>query len=236
MSTPKDGTQAVPTTNAAATGGPNLTPLTLGNDPNDSRVGWVYLLRKHELEVELAKFKLSTAGTVDEMRRRLAKFIQEGRASPTPGFAFPAASTTTTVTTTTAPTVTVTTPAMSNLPVATQSAQQTTGPTANIGVTPLRVRDWQITFSGTEDPAAFLERLEEIRESQGIHPDRLLQAMPELLQGMPALWFRNNRRFWTNWGEFCGAFQDFFFPVNYRVDLEAAISRRVHSSRESTAT
>lgn len=92
--------------------------------------------------------------------------------------------------------------------------------------TPLKPHKWNIHFDGTHDPVTFLERLEEICVAENILPDRLLPHIPDLLQGEAALWFRNNKHNWTRWTEFRTAFRDFYFPVNYEVELEAEIARR----------
>lgn len=57
--------------------------------------------------------------------------------------------------------------------------------------------------------------------------------MPEILQGEAALWFRNNRTMWRIWEDFTTDFKTFYFPVNYQVDLEAEISRRLQRPLES---
>ena len=101
---------------------------------------------------------------------------------------------------------------------------------------PIQVHRWKISFNGQGDPANFLERIEEICVSENILPDSLLPRMPDLLQGEAAYWFRNNRMTWRTWQEFVTDFKNFYFPINYQVDLEAEISRRLHKSNESVST
>lgn len=97
---------------------------------------------------------------------------------------------------------------------------------------PLKMYRWNLMFSGREDPAAFLEQVEERIAAENVCPDRVLQQMPELLQGEAALWFRNNKIWWRTWQEFVNDFKTFYFPVNYQIDLEAAISRRLQRPHE----
>lgn len=161
-------------------------------------------MAKEELEEELRKFQLNATGTVDELRKRLVHFLREGR-EPAPPQPAPQ-------------------PAI-------PSTFVTPGPATN--QTPLKVHHWGLIFSGREDPAAFLEQLEEVLAADGIIPDRVLPHLPRLLRGEAAMWHRNNRTEWTNWAGFVDAFKAFYFPVNYQEDLEAEISRRTQKPTES---
>lgn len=64
------------------------------------------------------------------------------------------------------------------------------------------VHKWQISFYGKVDPAAFIERLQEICDGRQIKLDNILPVMSELLQVEAALSFQNNRRHWNQWNEF----------------------------------
>jgi len=99
----------------------------------------------------------------------------------------------------------------------------------------LKPHKWNLSFNGTQDPVTFLERLEEICEAENISPNRLLPYIPDLLRGEAAMWFRNNKYNWRSWREFRIAFREFYFPVNYEVDLEAQISRRLQKPNEPTS-
>lgn len=214
-------------------------PQTMQQPPvnsGDLRTSWVYSLKKGDLVVQLQKLHLTTAGTVDDMRRRLSKFIRDGQATPEPTaqhFPFPVITTGTT--TIPVPVTTVTQTSVTNSPM--------TKPTVIPGIATAPITDivsqvhrWNIHFNGKSDPATFLERLEEIYSSQNIDPDRLLPYLPELLLGEAALWFRNNRHNWRSWAEFKTDFRTFYYPVNYEVDLEAEISRRLQQDNETAAS
>ncbi|KAJ8934974.1 hypothetical protein NQ314_013079 [Rhamnusium bicolor] len=83
------------------------------------------------------------------------------------------------------------------------------------------------------EPAAFLVRLHEICPYTNIRQEQLLPVLPELLQGLPLLWYRNNKSHWRTWDKFIKDFRTFYFPVNYPEDLEAEISRHLQKPDES---
>lgn len=305
----------------------NLTPATPPLPPTDAsvpaaadvRTGWIYLLKKGDLVMQLQMFKLDATGTVEELRRRLVKFIKEGKATPQPTtqpFIFPSVSnspiinpvptislttcTTTTVTVTgstpitgglsqgtvgyqTTPYIpTIVTPATTipttanplianySSPLGSQigantrgipgsthvslfqgsppimsrssqlpSYQQPTSSASNniyLNTAIPNIYKWNLHFSGTGDPATFLERLDELCTSENITRDSILPYLPELLQGEASLWFRNNKHNWRYWNDFQKAFRNFYFPVNYEVDLEAEISRRLQKPNEPSSS
>lgn len=166
-------------------------------ETQDVRVGWIYKLRKQELESELVKFGLVPSNTVEEMRKQLVTFLREGNDFKTDNEN------------------TVPTPR----PVPT---------TAQTTYEPLNVFGWNLRFSGNSDPAAFLERLEEIRLHFNIAAERLLPVLPQILEGSALLWCRNNRSSWQSWSNFIADFKRFYYPANYFIDIEAEISRRLH--------
>ncbi|XP_030751011.1 uncharacterized protein LOC115878604 [Sitophilus oryzae] len=246
-----EGNDAVPSLSHT---GLNLAPSGTSAE-SDFRTGWIYSLKKSELAAQLVRFGLDGTGTVEEMRRRIVRFIREGQVSPQPvtkpfGFpgnsaVVPTVSSTATLTTTTV-TTTVTATSSGYIagrvvpsPVVYTSTSQPVPLPINPGMSnsfntnPIQVYKWGVTFNGRSDPVTFLERLEEICIAQNIHPDRLLPHLPEVLQGEAALWYRNNRVNYRTWEEFTGEFKIFYYPVNYEVDLEAKISRRVQRHNES---
>jgi hypothetical protein len=101
---------------------------------------------------------------------------------------------------------------------------------------PVRVQDCRVTFNGKGNPVAFLERVEELCDSDGVDADQLLPHLPGLLQGEAAAWFRNNRQRWCDWKGFVTDFRLFYFPVSYQEDLEVEISRRLQRPTEPVTT
>jgi hypothetical protein len=176
----------------------------------------VYKLHKEALVTMLSGFGLDAIGTVEELRRRVVKFFRD-RATDTP-----------------VPPVQTSTPSV---------LVPLSGPTTSVPVStperssrPVRVQDWRVTFNDKGDPIAFLERIEELCESDGVDADQLLPHLPRLLQGEAAAWFRNNRQRWCDWKGFVTDFRLFYFPVNYQEDLEVEISRRLQRPTEPVTT
>lgn len=179
----------------------------LGEAPTP-RVGWVYTLKNPELTARLRAEGLATEGTVLEKRKRLVSFLRNN------------------------------TPAPDQLPLQVQRDSQSTmsPPVIDVNSEPLKIHEWKLSFGDRDDPASFLERLDEICLSKGIVKNRLLPYMPELLTGEPALWFRNNRASWSDWEAFERGFRIYYFPVSYYVDLYAEISRRTQRRNEAVTS
>jgi hypothetical protein len=169
-------------------------------------VSWVYKLHKEALVTMLSGFGLDATGTVEELRRRVVKFFRD-RATDIP-----------------VPPVQTSTPSVlvplsgpgPSVPVLAQV------PTTSVPVStperssrPVRLQSWRVTFNGKGDPVAFLERIEELCESDGVDADQLLPHLPRLLQGEAAAWFRNNRQRWCDWKGYVTDFRLFYFPVSY---------------------
>ncbi|XP_030752316.1 uncharacterized protein LOC115879552 isoform X2 [Sitophilus oryzae] len=242
-----EGNDAVPSLSHT---GLNLAPSGTSAE-SDFRTGWIYSLKKSELAAQLLRFGLDSTGTVEEMRRRIVRFIREGQAGPQPvtqPFGFPGNSAVVPTVSSTATLTTTTVTATSSghiagrvvsSPVVYTSTSQPAPLPINPGMSnsfntdPIQVYKWGVTFNGRSDPVTFLERLEEICIAQNIHPDHLLPHLPEVLQGEAALWYRNNRVNYRTWEEFTKEFKIFYYPVNYEVDLEVKISRRVQRHNES---
>jgi hypothetical protein len=202
-------------------------PVPERDEPVYEPVSWVYKLHKEALVTMLSGFGLDAIGTAEELRRRVVKFFRD-RATDTP-----------------VPPVQTSTPSVlvplsgpgPGVPVLTQV------PTTSVPVStperssrPVRVQDWRVTFNAKGDPIAFLERIEELCESDGADADQLLPHLPRLLQGEAAAWFQNNRQRWCDWKRFVTDFRLFYFPVNYQEDLEVEISRRLQRPTEPVTT
>jgi hypothetical protein len=108
----------------------------------------------------LSGLGLEATGTVDELRRRLTKFLRDRAAETVVPTEEPATSA----------------PVPSSVPVPVPSAPVQTQVLASSAPVltperssrPVRVQDWRVTFNGKGDPVAFLERVEELCESDGV--------------------------------------------------------------------
>jgi hypothetical protein len=170
----------------------------------------------------------AATGTVEELRRRLTKFLRDRAAETVVPAEEPATS---------APVPSSVSVPVPRVPVQTQ-VLATSAPvlTPERSSRPVRVQDWRVTFNGKGDPVAFLERVEELCDSDGVDADQLLPHLPGLLQGEAAAWFRNNRQRWCDWKGFVTDFRLFYFPVSYQEDLEVEISRRLQRPTEPVTT
>jgi hypothetical protein len=191
-------------------------------------VSWVYKLNKEALTAMLSGLGLEATGMVEELRRRLTKFLRDRAAETVVPAEEPATS---------APVPSSVSVPAPSVPVQTQ-VLATSAPvsTPERSSRPVRVQDWRVTFNGKGDPVAFLERVEELCDSDGVDADQLLPHLPGLLQGEAAAWFRNNRQRWCDWKGFVTDFRLFYFPVSYQEDLEVEISRRLQRPTEPVTT
>lgn len=190
---------------------PDPQEIVNAGDVGDTRVSWIYQLRKTDLDLELAKFQLDPTGTVEEKRKRLIAFVRIGKASTSS-----------------------TKPKPQSLPPFNIPAITQTAPTPPGQSDVWNAHKWQVHFDGKGDPATFIERLEEICTSRRLSLDDILPVLSELLKGEAALWFRNNRKHFASWNEFLLAFRNVYFPLDYLENLEADIARRLQKKDETT--
>jgi hypothetical protein len=94
-----------------------------------------------------------------------------------------------------------------------------------------RIRQWACHFEGT-DPAAFLERVEELRDAYGYTGPQLFRGLPELLRGEAIMWYRNHRASWDTWEDFAEAFRSYYMPRRYFARLRREIRNRLQGPTE----
>lgn len=178
--------------------------------------GWIYHLKKSELTSELEKLGISAEGSIDDLRRRLSRFVtQHPEMFPAPR--------------TDALPPTVPPPHVPPTPV------ETAAPPWSIGQSPKameQIRKWDCHFDGS-DPLSFLERIDECRAGHELTGAQLLQGIPALLRGRALLWYRNHQRDWTNWEEFLEDLREYFLPPQYRERVIHDIVGRLQKPGES---
>ncbi|RZC32552.1 hypothetical protein BDFB_013025, partial [Asbolus verrucosus] len=96
-----------------------------------------------------------------------------------------------------------------------------------------QVRKWNVIFDGKVDAIAFIERVKELADNYQIPNGELLRALPEMLRKQVSLWYRNNKQQWNSWYDFLADFKSYYFPTEFRDDLEEEISRRMQYKNES---
>lgn len=181
---------------------------------------WAYSLKREDLVLYLNEFKLETSGTVEELRKRWAKFIgsehddasfkrlmgiqakyESSALSPSLNLAVP------------------TDAQLRRSPVkeehkmlhATTSKEASESTHIEVrSATIDQIRRWGIKFNGTQDPLEFIERLEELSQMYSVSLNQLPSIMPEFLCERGLVWFRNNNEEWKTWAEFKRDFCDFF--------------------------
>ena len=83
------------------------------------------------------------------------------------------------------------------------------------------------------DPAEFLERLQEWRESMGVRDEDLLTALPAALSHKVGRWFRAPREKLRSWKQFKQAFRYRFLNRLDEEDLMDVLYRRRQGEHKS---
>lgn len=166
-------------------------------------VSWIYSLPKEKLIKVLEGMDQDTAGTVDELRKRLSTFLK------------------------TNPTQTSSRPTSPTPPTTDPTQRDTTMAVCE------KVRKWGLNFDGVGDAISFLERIQELRECCDITGGDLLKALPLLFRGNAILWYRNNKEFWTSWEDFLNDFKTQYLPPRYDYLIEEEIRARHQRPTES---
>ena len=100
-----------------------------------------------------------------------------------------------------------------------QSGEGTLGVTTNLNQshqgrkdTGQIVRKWNVKFKGTRDENvdAFITRVEECRTTANLTDDELVQALPEMLEGLAMDFFRNRRDSMHSWRDFTVLAREWF--------------------------
>lgn len=192
---------------------------------------WIYRLNKDQLIAMAKTLNLEDTGTLEELRKRISRFADEhpeqidAVEAYTGELGIQGA----------IPRLTVPTP--TNVEFRTPPATDTTFPYE--GKTINQIRKWGCHGRATEidgrDPAAFLERVGELRQAYGFTQAQLLQGLPELLRGDTLLWYRNYRDSWEAWGDFERDFRRQYLPRRYAATLRREIMGRHQQSAEKFA-
>ena len=98
-------------------------------------------------------------------------------------------------------------------------------------------RKWNIKFSGsrTDDPDAFLTRIEEGRELVPVSDMNLLRVIPFFLSGIALNWYRGSKHLWRTFNQFDRAFRVRFGGSDFQFELRQEIHQRTQGERESVS-
>jgi len=132
---------------------------------------WIYLLKKLQIVLEAEKRSLDTSGTVNDIRRRLSRFLHEhpemrgtnptqNMVGPSPPFAL---------------LIPPILPLLSPPPTSLDS-----GTTHSKAMN--QIRKWECHFDG-RDPSSFLKRVTELQRQYHYPNEIILDGLPELLRG-----------------------------------------------------
>lgn len=96
------------------------------------------------------------------------------------------------------------------------------------------VRKWQIKFNGEKGSSIeyFLTRIEECNELTGLSDRQILGAIPLMLTGVAATWYRNNRDNWDTWQEFCRAARKWYGVKDFQHTLRSEALARTQGEDE----
>jgi hypothetical protein len=198
---------------------------------------WIQKLNRTELTKLFEENRITSDGTIDDLRRRLREFIKENPKAISPPSTEPPSNT---------------------MPREQASPAVRSGPSIDFGATyeiapppasplppsvylpePARVLDqirkWGCHFDGRE-PALFLERVEELRRGYHLADTHLLHGLPELLRRNPLLWARNRQHAWVTWSDFCTEFRAQYYPWQYAKQMHREADRRKQRPGETPRT
>lgn len=164
--------------------------------------GWIYALNKLQAIREATRLGLNATGSIDDIRRRLSRYVDNHPEMTGPSKAGPSAVSDTSDVT--------------NVP-SDELAQHAKAMN--------QIRKWGCHFDG-KDPLSFLERIEEYQQQYRFSGEQMLASLPELLRGDALLWYRNTRDEWATWGDFTDAFRTQYLPRRFQARLKREIQER----------
>ncbi|XP_074034194.1 uncharacterized protein [Leptinotarsa decemlineata] len=106
------------------------------------------------------------------------------------------------------------------------------------GVSKVKIADWGLKFSGESDALglnAFLERVNELRESRGLTNHQLFRSAVELFEGKALIYYRSLKSKINDWNTLCDVFREEFLPRDYNEKIWEQIKSRTQGDRESIA-
>ena len=99
------------------------------------------------------------------------------------------------------------------------------------------VRQWKVHFNGSKGSSIeeFLQRVAECRRLTPLTDEDMLDALTELLQGVALQWYRQSRKNWLTWQDFCEAARSCFgVDRRFQARLEDEAQKRTQGRGEPT--
>lgn len=210
-----------------------------GGPLQQPRVGWVYQMQKAELVELIQRFDLDTSGTVEVLRRRMVTFIRGGFAAVTGIAVRDEEDETPTDEGAKGARVIYREEILPKASVSgigriiTDKDSLVAESSSNVKFTQMEViRKSGLTFSGTEDPISFIEKIEEIHETYGIPLESIKNALPIIFKGKASLFLRLYKENWVSFDDFLTDFRAQFVSADFKYKLEEQIRLRTQGTRE----
>ena len=198
---------------------------------------FIYKSSKEELIVKAQKYGIDTEGTLDDLRRRLSRFVDKNIEA----FQNKEKTSTDTEETKEASGTKINPLAQKAQEKEVQKNERTQTedkkllpPTMEEDQTEQleRIRKWQCVFEG-RDPVTFIEQLEEMKEMYNMSEAIMLKSLPQLFKREPLAWYHNNKEAWNTWDSFMQDFKEDYFPPNYKQTLKKEMAERKQRPKES---
>lgn len=199
------------------------------------RASWAYSLKRDELVSYLKEFNLDVSGTVEELRKRWAKFLGLDHESEELERLLEIQSEHEILPGRLTPTILISQEdnKLEKSPVKNeQRTREMNDPTESRLNIMDHVRKWAVKYNGMQDPWEFIERVEELSRMYCVALNELPPLMSLFFSDRALIWFRNNNEEWLSWEAFKGAFCAFFLPPKYYEKLDEKIQRRKQMSGE----
>lgn len=98
------------------------------------------------------------------------------------------------------------------------------------------VSQWNLQFSGEhkeQSVAAFLERVDELREARHVSKEELFSSAIDLFHGKALLWYRTTRKMYATWDELAKGLRADFQAPDYDETLYEDIKNRTQGAKET---
>lgn len=187
----------------------------------EATLGWISHANLEVLDGNLAALGLSTRGTLNKKRQRLArhfrrtmKRMEDGTIPPSSGSDGEEEIFTLTA----------------SAPVEAEMPHPNRADRSDIEL----LRRWPIRFSGDSKVSVleFLNKLEDLKSCYGVAEEAILRGLPMFLDGRALQWYRLNKEYFQSWDLFTMKLKERFIDASFPSRLEDEIKRRTQAPDE----